>query len=33
VWSLAKRAGESGLRYPAEDSVYEEPALRTLGLR
>lgn len=33
VWSLAKRAGEAGLRYPAEDSVYEEPALRALGLR
>ena len=32
VWSLAKQAGEAGLRYPAEDSVYEAPRLRELGL-
>jgi peptidoglycan/xylan/chitin deacetylase (PgdA/CDA1 family) len=32
VWSLAKQAGEPALRYPAEDSVYEEPLLRQLGL-
>ncbi len=32
VWSVAKAAGVSGLRYPAEDSIYEEPALRRLGL-
>jgi peptidoglycan-N-acetylglucosamine deacetylase len=28
VWSLAKEAGIPGLRYPAEDDVYEIPALR-----
>lgn len=32
VWSLAKAKGEAGLRHPAEDSVYEEPILRKLGL-
>ena len=32
VWALARQSGEPGLRYPAEDSVYEEPALRTRGL-
>ena len=32
VWSLAKQAGEAGLRYPAEDSVYEKPRLQALGL-
>jgi peptidoglycan/xylan/chitin deacetylase (PgdA/CDA1 family) len=32
VWSLAKQAGEAGLRYPAEDSVYEAPRLGRLGL-
>jgi peptidoglycan/xylan/chitin deacetylase (PgdA/CDA1 family) len=32
VWSLAKAAGVGDLRYPAEDSVYEEPKLRSLGL-
>jgi peptidoglycan/xylan/chitin deacetylase (PgdA/CDA1 family) len=32
VWSLAKSRGEAGLRYPAEDSVYEEPILRAQGL-
>ena len=29
---LAKEAGMDGLRYPAEDSVYEEPLLRAAGL-
>jgi hypothetical protein len=28
VWSLAKEAGIPALRYPAEDDVYEIPALR-----
>jgi peptidoglycan-N-acetylglucosamine deacetylase len=32
VWSIAKSRGEAGLRYPAEDSVYEEPILRRLNL-
>ena len=32
VWSLAKAKGLQGLRYPAEDSVYEEPILRAQGL-
>lgn len=32
VWALAKQAGHAGLRYPGEDSVYEEPRLRELGL-
>jgi len=32
VWSLARTAGVGDLRYPAEDSVYEEPKLRALGL-
>jgi peptidoglycan-N-acetylglucosamine deacetylase len=32
VWALAKERGISGLRYPGEDSVYEEPKLRALGL-
>jgi peptidoglycan/xylan/chitin deacetylase (PgdA/CDA1 family) len=32
VWALAKQAGHSGLRYPAEDSTYEEPQLRAQGL-
>jgi peptidoglycan/xylan/chitin deacetylase (PgdA/CDA1 family) len=32
VWSLAKVRNEPNLRYPAEDSVYEEPRLRELGL-
>lgn len=32
VWSLAKASGDGSLRYPAEDSAYEEPALRALGL-
>ncbi|WP_418130719.1 polysaccharide deacetylase family protein [Variovorax sp. 278MFTsu5.1] len=32
VWASAKAAQVPGLRYPAEDSVYEEPKLRALGL-
>lgn len=32
VWALAKERGISGLRYPGEDSVYEQPRLRVLGL-
>jgi peptidoglycan-N-acetylglucosamine deacetylase len=32
VWSLAKAVGVHGLRYPAEDSVYEAPRLKALGL-
>jgi len=32
IWAKAKAAGISGLRSPAEDSVYEEPTLRALGL-
>jgi peptidoglycan/xylan/chitin deacetylase (PgdA/CDA1 family) len=32
VWGLAKARSWSGLRYPAEDSVYEIPALRAAGL-
>jgi peptidoglycan-N-acetylglucosamine deacetylase len=32
VWALAKERGVKGLRYPDEDSVYEEPKLRSLGL-
>jgi hypothetical protein len=32
VWSLAKEANAPGLRYPAEDAVYEEPRLDALGL-
>lgn len=32
VWSLAREAGLEGLRYPAEDSVFEEPLLRAAGL-
>lgn len=32
VWALAKERGISGLRYPGEDSKYEEPGLRALGL-
>jgi peptidoglycan-N-acetylglucosamine deacetylase len=32
VWALAKERGIKGLRYPGEDSVYEEPKLRSLGL-
>jgi len=32
VWSLAKQAQRIGLRYPAEDGVYEQPTLDALGL-
>jgi peptidoglycan/xylan/chitin deacetylase (PgdA/CDA1 family) len=32
VWALTRSRGAEGLRYPAEDSVYEEPILRALGL-
>jgi peptidoglycan/xylan/chitin deacetylase (PgdA/CDA1 family) len=32
VWALAKEHGVEGLRYPGEDSTYEEPHLRSLGL-
>ncbi|MFN7777858.1 MAG: polysaccharide deacetylase family protein [Betaproteobacteria bacterium] len=32
VWALAKQAGRSDLRYPAEDDVYEKPILDRLGL-
>lgn len=32
VWSLAKQAGKDGLRYPAEDGVYEKEKLDDLGL-
>lgn len=31
-WSLAKEAGMTALRYPAEDNVYEKPKLDALGL-
>lgn len=32
VWALAKASGVKELRYPAEDGVYEEPALQAQGL-
>ena len=32
VWSLAKQAQASGLRYPAEDGDYEKARLEALGL-
>jgi peptidoglycan-N-acetylglucosamine deacetylase len=32
VWSLAKHAGKNGLRYPAEDGVYEKAKLDEHGL-
>lgn len=32
IWARAKQAGVAGLRYPAEDSVYEEPKLRARQL-
>jgi peptidoglycan/xylan/chitin deacetylase (PgdA/CDA1 family) len=32
LWALAKQAGLPGLRYPAEDDVYEKPILDRLGL-
>ncbi len=32
LWSLAKEQGVEGLRYPAEDKIYEQPILDELGL-
>jgi peptidoglycan-N-acetylglucosamine deacetylase len=32
LWALAKQKGVSGLRYPAEDDVYEKPIIDRLGL-
>lgn len=32
LWSLAKEHGIGGLRYPAEDDVYEKPELDRFGL-
>lgn len=32
VWALAKEKGISGLRYPGEDSTYEQPRLQASGL-
>ncbi|GAB2473918.1 hypothetical protein GCM10027082_26610 [Comamonas humi] len=32
IWALAKEKGIDGLRYPAEDSVYETPKLRAQDL-
>ncbi|MGA2190519.1 MAG: polysaccharide deacetylase family protein [Steroidobacteraceae bacterium] len=32
LWALAKQKGVSGLRYPAEDDVYEKPILDRLHL-
>jgi peptidoglycan-N-acetylglucosamine deacetylase len=32
LWALAKQKGVPGLRYPAEDDVYEKPILDHLGL-
>jgi peptidoglycan-N-acetylglucosamine deacetylase len=32
LWALAKQAGVAGLRYPAEDDIYEKPILDRLGL-
>lgn len=32
IWSLAKQGELPVLRFPGEDSVYEEPRLRALGL-
>lgn len=32
IWARAKALDLPGLRYPAEDSVYEEPLLRDAGL-
>ncbi|MBS0581106.1 MAG: polysaccharide deacetylase family protein [Proteobacteria bacterium] len=31
LWALAAQAGVQGLRYPAEDEVYEKPILDRLG--
>jgi peptidoglycan/xylan/chitin deacetylase (PgdA/CDA1 family) len=32
LWALAKERGVDGLRYPAEDAVYERPLLQRQGL-
>ncbi len=32
VWALARERGTPGLRYPGEDSTYEQPRMRELGL-
>lgn len=32
IWALAKAQDMPNLRYPAEDSVYEEPSLKDAGL-
>ena len=32
VWALAKEKGDSSLRYPAEDSIYEKDEMDRLGL-
>lgn len=32
LWAIAKQHGVNGLRYPAEDAVYEKPLLDKLGL-
>jgi peptidoglycan/xylan/chitin deacetylase (PgdA/CDA1 family) len=32
IWSLAKARGDASLRYPAEDSQYEQPLLDQAGL-
>jgi hypothetical protein len=31
LWALAKQHNLPGLRYPAEDDVYEKPILDRLG--
>jgi peptidoglycan/xylan/chitin deacetylase (PgdA/CDA1 family) len=32
LWSIANKSGVTGLRYPAEDDVYEKPKLDALGI-
>ncbi|MBO9666968.1 MAG: polysaccharide deacetylase, partial [Bdellovibrio sp.] len=32
IWALAKEKGDTSLRYPAEDSVYEKDEMDRLGL-
>ena len=32
LWAIAKEKGDSSLRYPAEDSVYEKDEMDRLGL-
>jgi hypothetical protein len=32
LWALARQSHVPGLRYPAEDDVYEKPILDRLGL-